>query len=332
MLLPLVSLAVLHITCGQTTGRCGIGGGTSKIVGGHTVAVDQYPWFVALVQSGEFSRAQAGSNSPLTVFCGATLITARHAVSAAHCFATFRAQGGNWKKRLVGVFGLSNRCTPTWKASSTFSNVIIHPQYNGNTVKNDISLIHLAKDMSSFTPVCFPPAGTTRHSGEVTIIGYGTTKENTNKSPCSMMEATVMEYTRKDCLATNVASQIRNLPGVVCAGLKNGSADSCQGDSGGPLMYQTRGVYVFEGIVSFGNGCARRNNPGVYTMVSYYRNWVTIRLNNMRGPPPNKIDYNRWVKCIFNFNVKPCLNPPMPMPSPESTEPEMEYDVFSAPT
>ena len=66
----------------------------------------------------------------------------------------------------------------------------------------------------------------------MTIIGYGTTKENTNKSPCSLMEATVVEYSRKECMSTNVANQIRNLPGVVCAGVKNGSADSCQVSAG----------------------------------------------------------------------------------------------------
>ncbi|BES96191.1 serine protease [Nesidiocoris tenuis] len=266
---------------GQTISkRCGVGIGAAKIVGGTSSSVDMYPWYVALVPANEFSRALQGSRAPLTVFCGASLITSRHAVSAAHCFASLRQGGGNWKSRLVGVLGLSNRCTPTWKSYSSFSDVVIHQNYNPNTVKNDISLISLAKDMSSVTPVCFPPAA--RHTGDVTIIGYGTTRENTNKAPCTILEAHVIEYTRAECLRTAVAPQIRNLPGVICAGLRNGSADSCQGDSGGPLMYQKKGQFTLEGIVSFGNGCARRNNPGVYTSVAYYNNWIRSRLSNDR--------------------------------------------------
>ena len=47
----------------------------------------------------------------------------------------------------------------------------------------------------------------------------------------------------------------------------------CQGDSGGPLVVpqspedMTAIVY---GIVSFGNGCARPNAPGVYTRVAKF--------------------------------------------------------------
>ena len=48
-----------------------------------------------------------------------------------------------------------------------------------------------------------------------------------------------------------------------------------QGDSGGPLIVQNaNGDYEQIGIVSFGEGCALPDKPGVFTKVSNYRDWI----------------------------------------------------------
>jgi secreted trypsin-like serine protease len=56
----------------------------------------------------------------------------------------------------------------------------------------------------------------------------------------------------------------------ICAGYTSGGVDTCQGDSGRPMFRaDSAGAWVQVGIVSWGDGCARPNKPGVYTQVSY---------------------------------------------------------------
>jgi secreted trypsin-like serine protease len=56
-------------------------------------------------------------------------------------------------------------------------------------------------------------------------------------------------------------------------------SDTCQGDSGGSIDYKdpTTGRYEDLGVVSWGVGCAGVDQPGVYTYLPNYLNWITTQ-------------------------------------------------------
>ncbi|KAK6028798.1 hypothetical protein OSTOST_05115 [Ostertagia ostertagi] len=64
-----------------------------------------------------------------------------------------------------------------------------------------------------------------------------------------------------------------------------GGVDSCQGDSGGPLACQEDNgaskPYAWRSVIHvWGDGCAQKAQPGIYTMIAPYLSWIEGILQN----------------------------------------------------
>ncbi|GFR31329.1 serine proteinase stubble [Trichonephila clavata] len=72
------------------------------------------------------------------------------------------------------------------------------------------------------------------------------------------------------------AGFVEDIPDIfICAGYPNGGKDSCEGDSGGPMVLQEDdGRWVLAGVISWGIGCALPNQPGVYTRITKFAEWI----------------------------------------------------------
>ena len=66
---------------------------------------------------------------------------------------------------------------------------------------------------------------------------------------------------------------------MICAGKKEGGTNTCQGDSGGPLACKNKsGVWELVGVVSWAQGCARRERYTVFAKVEKFKDWIETNM------------------------------------------------------
>ncbi|XP_019904178.3 suppression of tumorigenicity 14b isoform X2 [Esox lucius] len=235
----------------------------SRIVGGQDSSEGEWPWQVSLHVQGSH-------------VCGASIISDRWLVTAAHCVQdnveVKYSQPQQWEAYLgLLVQSQSNK----WTVKKNLKQIIQHPGYNKDSYDNDIALMELDSPVElsqNIWPVCLPSATHDFPPGKsVWITGWGDTMEL--GFAASILQKAEVRIINSTVCETLMEGQ--TTPNMMCAGVLEGGVDACQGDSGGPLSFiETSGNVFLAGVVSWGDGCARRNKPGVYTRVTKYRDWI----------------------------------------------------------
>jgi len=235
------------------TCQCGIKGGTQsdRIVGGQEAEQHEYPWQVGLV-----------SRNGKTPWCGGTLISDRHIMTAAHCTA------GSTASSIQILLG-EHRTNDDEFTRVDVSQINDDPNYS--FPNGDFSILTLTEPVtftSSVRPACLPATTDKTYAGELaTVTGWGTLSSGGNQ-PTVLMEVDVTVTTNEVC--NNVYGSINDLH--ICA--MDAGKDSCQGDSGGPLVVKENDRWTLIGVVSFGYGCAQPDIPGVYARITQRMDWI----------------------------------------------------------
>jgi trypsin len=209
-----------------------------RIVGGQPSPARNFPWAVALETSSGWQ------------YCAGSVIAQRWVLTAAHC----QVSPGD-----VVHAGTDDLESPGQRIDVIEARN--HPDWYSTTSGHDVAVLRLAADVNVPAVTL---ATTTPASGVATAVGWGALCEGCSGSP-------VQRYVEVPLLSH---AECRDAYGLaiddtmLCAGAAG--KDSCQGDSGGPLVVQATQI----GIVSWGEGCARPEAPGVYTQVAAARDWI----------------------------------------------------------
>ncbi|KAM4780654.1 transmembrane protease serine 11B-like protein isoform 2-T2 [Cyanocitta cristata] len=232
--------------------------GVERITGGQSAREGEWPWQASIQLDGSHR-------------CGASIISNTWLVTAAHCF-----RGVRDPRRWTASFGILLRPP---KQKKFVRRIIVHEGYSDLLLdhEHDVAVVELASAIeftSDVHSVCLPEASHIfPDNTSCFVTGWGAL-ENDGYSVNQLRQAEVRIISTEVCNWSQVYGGAIT-PGMLCAGYLEGQVDACQGDSGGPLVHaNSRGIWYLVGIVSWGDECGKQNKPGVYTRVTYYRNWI----------------------------------------------------------
>uniref|UniRef100_T1HA59 Peptidase S1 domain-containing protein n=1 Tax=Rhodnius prolixus TaxID=13249 RepID=T1HA59_RHOPR len=249
----------------------------ARIVGGRETLKNEFPLMAGIIDMEK-----------KFLFCGATIVTQNHAITASHCTTP------NKKKKLGLVVGAHDVTKPDEKADVVeIKETVEHENYSSKSYHNDVALLVLSRSIK-FTqevgPACLPTGKADLVNEYIKVLGWGRLKTK-GKTSSVLMKVNLRVISIKECAKNYLKKIPTDSPNQLCT--YGHEKDSCQGDSGGPLIWLDPEInrYTLVGVVSYGKVCGSKT-PAVNSDVSFFLRWIQEKIGSsgLPGQTCAKID------------------------------------------
>ncbi|KFB46510.1 AGAP001247-PA-like protein [Anopheles sinensis] len=238
---------------------------SGRIVNGTTVAIENYPFIVRVYVYNFF-------------ICAGSIITSKHAVSAAQCFAfkpnpvTVSLVGGSTRQNDGGV-------------DFRIRSYVLHPKYDPSVMDYDVAVVTIETTFDGHDNIgsiklqtmelTYSPARPTW----CYVAGWGSKNGQTKISSENLQLVWMQVVSQYSCAIAWAPFEITSR--MVCTQLPN--ADACYGDSGGPLVCNDQ----LTGVVIGGDVNCAGQYPVIFTKIA--SNNVRSFINETRAVPGMRI-------------------------------------------